>query len=145
MSVAESEERSGENDAGERHQEYGQNLSVTEKSQHAASLFQGISKLHSERRRKHPIKDDSLGRKSHEKYIIVDLEETIQTVIREIIEFNQLVDTLRTEIDIHDAELQKAQNTGFQSFCNVGNKVCNYLAYFADIMLKKDDNSSNPE
>lgn len=67
MSVAESEERSGENDAGERHQEYGQNLSVTEKSQHAASLFQGISKLHSERRRKHPIKDDSLGRKSHEK------------------------------------------------------------------------------
>ena len=27
----------------------------------------------------------------------------------------------------------------------MGNKVCNYLAYFADIMLKKDDNSSNPE
>lgn len=59
-------------------------------------------------------------------------------VFKEIIDFNHLIDTIRSEIDINDAELQKAQNTGFQSFCNVGNKVCNYLAYYADLMLKKD-------
>lgn len=32
---------------------------------------------------------------------------------------------------------------GFQGFCNVGNKVCNYLAYYADLMLKKDDAGNN--
>ena len=52
-----------------------------------------------------------------------------------------LIDSLRAKIDIHDAELLKAQNTGFQTFCNVNNKVCNYLAYYADIMLKKDQHS----
>ena len=55
-----------------------------------------------------------------------------------------MIDTLRAKIDIHDAELQKAQNTGFQNFCNIGNRVCNYLAYYADLMLKKDDSSNNP-
>jgi hypothetical protein len=66
-------------------------------------------------------------------------------VLKEIIEFNQLIDTIRTKIDIHDAELQKAQNTGFQGFCNVGNRVCNYLALYADMMLKKEAEHSSGE
>jgi hypothetical protein len=41
------------------------------------------------------------------------------------------------------ADLQKAQNMGFQGFCNTGNKVCNYLAFYADLMLKKDDAGNN--
>lgn len=65
------------------------------------------------------------------------LEDAIQIVLKEIIEFNQLIDTIRMKIDIDDADLQKAQNSGFQSFCNVGNRVCNYLASYADLMLKK--------
>ena len=62
-----------------------------------------------------------------------------------MIEFNEVVDTLRSRIDIHDAELQKAQNSGFQTFCNVNNRVCTYLAYYADFMLKKDDQNSHSD
>ncbi len=61
----------------------------------------------------------------------------------EIIEFNELVNKIRNQIDAADAELQKAQNTGFQSFCNIGNRVCTYLAYYADLMLKKEDGGAN--
>lgn len=64
-------------------------------------------------------------------------------MFNEIVEFNKLVDSIRVGIDPNDAELQKAQNTGFQGFCNINNKVCNYLAYFADLMLKKDDGGNN--
>lgn len=47
------------------------------------------------------------------------------------------MDKIRYDIDENDADLQKAQNAGFQAFCNIGNKVCNFLAYYADLMLKK--------
>lgn len=49
------------------------------------------------------------------------------------------MERVRKEVGEGEAELQKAQNMGFQGFCNAGNRVCNYLAYYADLMLKKDD------
>ena len=55
------------------------------------------------------------------------------------------MDSLRAAIDTVDAELQKSQNVGFQTFCNAGNRVCNYLAYYTDLMLKKDEKSLTEE
>jgi hypothetical protein len=43
---------------------------------------------------------------------------------------------------VHDLDLHKAQTIGFQTFCNTSNKVSNYLAYYADLTLKKDDAGS---
>jgi hypothetical protein len=67
------------------------------------------------------------------------------SIVGEIIQFNELMERTRVEIDSCDADLEKAQNTGFQGFCNTSNKVCNYLAYYADLMLKKEDASNHAE
>jgi hypothetical protein len=49
------------------------------------------------------------------------------------------MESLRKQIDSCDIDLHKAQTIGFQAFCNTSNKVCNYLAYYTDLMLKMDD------
>ncbi len=64
-------------------------------------------------------------------------------MLGDIIHFNQDIEALRLKISEGSADLQKAQNVGFQGFCNTGNKVCNYLAFYADLMLKKDDAGNN--
>ena len=58
-------------------------------------------------------------------------------VFKEVLQFNSFIDSIREDVDPMDAELQKAQNAGFQGFCNTGNKVCNFLAHYADLLLRK--------
>ena len=42
------------------------------------------------------------------------------------------------EVGNNDTELISAQTFGFQLVCNKGdNKVCNFLAYYADNILRK--------
>lgn len=66
----------------------------------------------------------------------------MNTVLGEIIQFNEYVEQIRAQIDQGEADLQKAQNIGFQNFCNNGNKVCNYLAYYADLALKREETAT---
>lgn len=63
----------------------------------------------------------------------------MNTVLGEIIQFNEYVEQIRAQIDHAEPDLQKAQNIGFQNFCNTSNRVCNYLAYYADLALKRED------
>lgn len=66
----------------------------------------------------------------------------MNNVLGEIIQFNEYVEQIRAQIDHSEADLQKAQNIGFQNFCNTSNKVCNYLAYYADLALKREDTAT---
>jgi hypothetical protein len=44
----------------------------------------------------------------------------------------------------NDTEIISSQTYGFQLICNKGdNKVCNFLAYYADNMLRKEEDSLN--
>ncbi len=48
------------------------------------------------------------------------------------------------EVANSDTDIISAQKYGFQLICNKGdNKVCNFLAYYADNMLRKDEDSLN--
>jgi hypothetical protein len=48
------------------------------------------------------------------------------------------------EVANSDTDIISAQKYGFQVICNKGdNKVCNFLAYYADNMLRKDEDSMN--
>ena len=54
------------------------------------------------------------------------------------------MEKITVEVADSDTEIISAQSYGFQLICNKGDKkVCNFLAYYADNILRKEDDSLN--
>ena len=67
-------------------------------------------------------------------------------IINLIYDFYNRIDSITNKIhyevkDPQDLTLFTAQSTGFQVACNKSNTICNFLAYYCDFILKKEEST----